>query len=372
MPIDILLLLDVSGSMQPHVSRLASAASEALRVLGPEDRVAIMVFDRSTRVRLPFQQELALIERGLDGVLRQESFDGGTDITRGLQDAIAYVGRNARRGARRAIVILTDDQTERGRDEEGIGRALANANTVLSALIAPDALRSGGYGGRSGGSTWPSGGGLGGPLGGIILGRRGPYGSRYPGGYPGGPPVITRSRTQSAGTSEIARRSGGDSLSVDDGSALETTFTRLRQRYALHFHLPQDVKAGQENDIEVELTAAARRRYPDAQVRFHRVNLAEGGGVAPVSSSTDQPVVISNAPPPTPDGPPQQRRRRGVSDDSGRSQGPIQAAEAQGGWRRTDEPAKSPAPAAAPAEAPKAEDQPKQGGWRRLKPGEQP
>src|SRR5688572_18368748 len=173
--------------------------------------------------------------------------------------------------------FLTDDQTERGRDEEGIGRSLANANTVLSALIAPDALRSGGFGGRGGGSTWPSGGGLGGPLGGIILGRRGPYGSRYPGGPmggPGGPPVMTRSRTQSAGTSEIARRSGGDSMQVDDASALETTFTRLRQRYALHFYLPGDVKAGHENDIEVQLTAGARRQYPDAQVRFHRVNLA--------------------------------------------------------------------------------------------------
>src|SRR4051812_23551736 len=45
MPVDVLLLLDVSGSMRPHVERVASAAHEALAVLGQHDRVAIMVFD---------------------------------------------------------------------------------------------------------------------------------------------------------------------------------------------------------------------------------------------------------------------------------------------------------------------------------------
>ena len=45
MPIDILLLLDVSASMRPHVERMADAAHDALRVLADNDRVAIMVFD---------------------------------------------------------------------------------------------------------------------------------------------------------------------------------------------------------------------------------------------------------------------------------------------------------------------------------------
>ena len=33
MPVDILLLLDVSGSMQPHIERLSNAAHQALQVL---------------------------------------------------------------------------------------------------------------------------------------------------------------------------------------------------------------------------------------------------------------------------------------------------------------------------------------------------
>ena len=54
MPLDILFLLDVSASMRPHVQRIADASGQAMTVLGKDDRMGIMVFDRSTRVRLPF------------------------------------------------------------------------------------------------------------------------------------------------------------------------------------------------------------------------------------------------------------------------------------------------------------------------------
>src|SRR5215210_2469334 len=66
MPMDVLFLLDVSGSMQPHVQRVASAAEQALRVLGPDDRVGIMVFDRSTRVRMPFRKNGDVVVRELE------------------------------------------------------------------------------------------------------------------------------------------------------------------------------------------------------------------------------------------------------------------------------------------------------------------
>jgi len=148
---------------------------------------------------------------------------------------------------------VTDDQTEFNRDEAGVGRAFERADAVLSALIAPDAMA-----GRHGGGGYPGGGGGpsvggGGPLGGIIFGRRNPYpggggGGRYP-GYGG--------HTQSAGTAQIARDSGGDSMPVDDAYGLETTLSRLRQRYALYFYLPA---GGEERSITVDLADAANRR----------------------------------------------------------------------------------------------------------------
>jgi hypothetical protein len=196
MPVDLLFLLDVSGSMRPHVERIAAASRGALRLLGEEDRVAIMVFDRVTRVRMPFKSNLAEVDREFKRLLDQESFNGGTEITLSLQSAAAYIRKNGRHNARRAIVILTDDQTGGARDEATVLQSLTNAQTVLMALIAPDAMpgwqRTPHPGqGRRGGSSWPGsggGGGLGGPLGGIILGGPMGGGQRMPqgGGYPGG------------------------------------------------------------------------------------------------------------------------------------------------------------------------------------------
>lgn len=322
LPVDVLFLLDVSASMRPHVQRIADASGQALTVLGQDDRMAIMVFDRSTRVRLPFRNNRQEVQREFDRLLRDERFNGGTDITRAMLDAADYIRQQGRRDARRAIVILTDDQTEMDRDDLAVSRALTRADAVMCALIAPDAMASRQYPGGGGGQRrggWGGGGvGMGGPLGGVIFGSprgRGPYGgNRYPNGGRG-----YGTRTKSAGTAEIARDSGGDSMSVDDASALEETLSRIRQRYALYFNLPEGVKPGEERNIEVGLTAAALSRYRDAEVHYRRVYLTPGAGAsptmvtrAPEDRGYSAPSAVDSA---DTDAPPVRRRRVPVNED---------------------------------------------------------
>jgi VWFA-related protein len=287
MPVDVLFLLDVSASMRPHVQRIADASGQALTVLGKDDRMGIMVFDRDTRVRLPFNSSPQEVQRAFDRLLRDERFNGGTDITRAMLDAADYIRREGRRDARRAIVILTDDQTEFDRDDIGVGRALAHADAVMCALIAPDAMQyrrhgGGGSGGQSPGG-WGGGPGLGGPLGGIIFGRGG-GGNRYPGGGGNRGP-----HTASAGTAEIARDSGGDSMSVNDASALRDTLERLRQRYTLYFNLPEGAQVGQ--GIVVDLSQEARLRYSDAEVHYRRTSMSGGASTGTQRSDDDDPPV---------------------------------------------------------------------------------
>ena len=263
MPVDVILLMDVSRSMDPHVQRIASAAHQALRALRDQDRIAIMVFDRSTRVRMPFGASRQEAEWELKRVLDVETFQGGTDITRGLIDAANYMARKARPEARRAIVILTDDQTERDRNEPAVLRSLTRADCVLSALLAPDALNTG--------SRRPL-------LDDDQLRRI--FGDMLPRGF--GSLFAIAPHTQSAGTSRIAQESGGDSMTIDAASAFEDTMARVRERYALYFYLPEGVLPGEERAIEVELSDAARRRNPGAEVHYRRIYLAPNG-----SSSTD-------------------------------------------------------------------------------------
>ena len=278
MPIDILLLLDVSASMRPHVQRMADAAHDALRVLADKDRVGIMVFDTYTRVRLGFRSNRSDINRGLSDVLNDERFNGGTHITYAMMNAADYVRREARPEARRAIIILTDDGSQDPRDDAGVERALSRADAVLSFLRAPDLTpQSRGGGGYPGGmgTTFP---------GGVILGGGG---RRRGGGYPGGRQQVAN---HSAGTAEIARASGGDTFSVDDASALEDTLMRLRQRYALNYNSAATT-VSDAHPVQVDLTNAARRRYPDAEIRYRQVFLSK-------DSRQAGPISITRAHPP--------------------------------------------------------------------------
>ncbi len=136
LPVDVLLLLDVSASMRVHVKKVADAAHGALAVLGNQDRVGVMVFDTQTRVLLPFNEEVGDIERKLDDVVRSERFNGGTNINGALMDAAAYMEREERRQARHAIVIVTDDEA-RACDQTRVLAALDNADAVLMVLLAP-------------------------------------------------------------------------------------------------------------------------------------------------------------------------------------------------------------------------------------------
>lgn len=371
MPVDVLLLMDVSGSMRSHVQRMADASHDALRVLGRDDRVAVMVFDRATRVRLPFSSDRGQVERAFESLLRRETFNGGTDITRALLDATEYMRRSARKEARRAIVIMTDDQTERDRDESLIESQMGEADTVLSAIIAPNAMRNGGYGqypqgGGRRGNSWPRGSSL--P--GIIWGG----GMRLPGGgggpYPQGGGM--GSHTRSAGTSEIARQTGGDSMSINDASAFETTLARIRQRYALYFQLPGGTRAGEEHNVQIALAQSALTRYPGAEVRY-RGNYrapndlpADAGGDPAVISQSQAPAAGSGDGTAAQDEPAPRPRRRVVLDDSATTRGPNPnvgaAADTGGGWGTSSSTTAQPAPASTATTGKK--------GWRRADPSD--
>ena len=312
-PVDILMLLDVSGSMRPHLEQVARASRRALQVLGNEDRVGVMVFDRSTRVRQPFRSNPEDAVREMDFLLRQETFDGGTDITRALLDAARHVKTNARPNARRAIVIVTDDRTEFERDEPRVNRALASADAVLSLLLAPPIepgySRGGGVPGggqyppsrRRGGGSWPGGGSTwpgGSPW--PIPGGQGPV-IWGPGGRGGGIPGGGQPRLQSAGTGEIARESGGDSLSLSDASSVERTLRRIRNRYALYFQLPTEAREGEQRSVDVILSSTAAARYGGAEVRMRRKYLVPSLGPRPTPtestvSSTESAVTSAGEP----------------------------------------------------------------------------
>jgi VWFA-related protein len=361
MPIDILLLLDVSGSMRPHVERMADAAQQALNVLAEHDRIAILVFDTRTRERLPFTNSRSEVTGELRHLVRSEGFNGGTRITSAMIEAAQYVQRHARADARRAVVILTDDETQDSEDEPRVESALARANAVLSFLQAPYEVPSMTGGRRRGGMGWPGGGGVGFPGGGGGWPGSG-------GGIPGGGGIGgQRDPDHSAGTETIARDSGGDTMSINDASALEDTLARLRQRYALHFYLSEEAQGKSQHTIRVDLSPEARIRYPEAEVRSRRVFM--GGG----SNESSGPTVVTHQTAPADpipgegdsSNPTTKHKRVAVNEDSsgpaGSSVGPPSSDDSAPSQSAPAQPAPAQASPAktAPSQAPP------QGGWPR-------
>jgi hypothetical protein len=66
-------------------------------------------------------------------------------------------------------------------------------------------------------------------------------------------------------------------MAVDQAAAFEQTLERIRERYALYFHLPEGMQPSEEHSVDVSLTDAARRRYTGAEVRYRRSYLAPNG-----------------------------------------------------------------------------------------------
>jgi uncharacterized protein (DUF58 family) len=126
MPVDIVLLLDVSRSMEPHIRRVATASHQALRALGDQDRVAIMVFDRFTRVRLPFRSDRQDAERELESVLDRESL---------TVEPISHGERHLHRAERAAHTpgnCHCHRRSDRARPKRSCGLARADARRLRS------------------------------------------------------------------------------------------------------------------------------------------------------------------------------------------------------------------------------------------------
>lgn len=149
----------------------------------------------------------------------------------------------------------------------------------------------------------------------------------------------------------------------------KTTLSRIRQRYALHFYLPDGVKPSQERKIDVELAASARRRYPDADVRYRNNYLTPTDAGSTVSSTpapgTEAPVTVASgesagrpSAQPGEEEPGLKRRRPATEESYGSRGGPGTAV--GGVWQRSTDTEAKPAAQAGEAE--------RKGGWRKATP----
>lgn len=102
-PFNLVLLLDVSGSVDSYVTFIRKAARNFVDTVSPEDRISIVTFNEDVKVLSTFTTDKSKLSESLD------SFDAGGGTA--YYDSLAYALTDTLRplkGDRTAIVVLSD------------------------------------------------------------------------------------------------------------------------------------------------------------------------------------------------------------------------------------------------------------------------
>jgi VWFA-related protein len=237
-PLALLLLLDVSGSMKRYLEQMAQTAQKALGQLGPKDRVGVMAFSKGTELLFALSPNLKEAAREIEVGPSGVKMPAGTAINAAVVEAAHVLGQDldsVREPVRRSVLILTDNGSLNYQvtDEMAI-RALGDSGAVLNAIVVGKprtALR----GVRSANSDFT-------------------------------PADVFR----------LVEATGGEALRADKADeAFPELIRRLRNRYTLAYAAPETAASGGFRRVRIELTGAAKKKYPRARV------LARTGYYAP-------------------------------------------------------------------------------------------
>ena len=135
-PFNLVLLLDVSGSVEERMDFIRKAARDFLRTTSPQDRIAIISFRDDIQVISDFSTDRQLLSRKLD----EMDAGGGT----ALYDALGYVLSDPLkklRGERTAIVVMSDgDDNKSFLPFPAILEALIESGALVYPLYVPSGL----------------------------------------------------------------------------------------------------------------------------------------------------------------------------------------------------------------------------------------
>ncbi len=130
-PIDLILLLDYSASTKEIETRVKNTAAEAMAQLHADDRVGVMVFDTRARLMAPLTSYFDRV----DAAIRAIPWLGhDTELNATLLSAATYLRQQARPGAHRHIIVLTDNKGDSAISDLAVRDALWDSDTVVSLI----------------------------------------------------------------------------------------------------------------------------------------------------------------------------------------------------------------------------------------------
>jgi Ca-activated chloride channel family protein len=222
-PLDLLLVLDTSGSMRKAMQSVSRAAHQALKQLRPSDRVGIARFALNPVMIQPLTEDRSKVEKAIE-VIGSRPFGGGTNIHGALEHGGTQLQAEPRSNRRRAILIITD----------GVGVAMVPRSTTLRRLWEADAVVS--------------------AL--LVKGDN--------------PKFSPRALRRSVDVPDLVDQTGGESLKSNSaGEGFKQILERIRRRYSLYYALPTG-EEGELRTTRVEVADAVKKRYKGVSVRARK------------------------------------------------------------------------------------------------------
>jgi hypothetical protein len=161
-----------------------------------------------------------------------DSLGSGTAINDAILDAAKYMQEQAGEKGRRAILILTDNM--------GLNYKSPDA-AVLDALYAADSVFNA-----------------------MVVGKAQRPEPDRPSGH------ILNPDFSSPNVFAISEETGGEAVKADRANeTFPVMIERIRTRYSIQYRTPENAGSGFRK-LRVELTPAARERFPRAELRYRK------------------------------------------------------------------------------------------------------
>ena len=233
-PLSIILLLDVSGSVRPVLHQIRDGALHALQRLKSDDEVAVMAFATTRELVVDFTKDRALVSKRIEAATATDRLGQGTllgpalddaAIRMQLSDAAVRLHKGPAQTSRRVIIVITDNIANTEINEQRqILEELFDSGTVVYGLIVRAAL----------GKVFNL----------LSLGKV-------------------------RGVDEFVKQTGGEILDTDKNDVdekLAVVISRLRARYAIGFQPTNTAVDEKFRPVEIKIKAAVAKKRKENPV----------------------------------------------------------------------------------------------------------
>jgi Uncharacterized protein containing a von Willebrand factor type A (vWA) domain len=135
LPLSVVLLLDVSGSVVPFIEQIGQRARTALEKLKSEDEVAVMAFAQESKLVQHFSRDRQLVSDKIVEASRVDTIGRGTFFNDALRSALSVMEKAANPVSRRVILVVSDNIASEHGSNKHVMVDLLESGIVVYGLI---------------------------------------------------------------------------------------------------------------------------------------------------------------------------------------------------------------------------------------------